>query len=453
VERLEDRFVPAAFTTADLHAAGEYLLQLINDARANPAATAARLGIDLNEGLAPGTISAAPKQPLAPNPQLLAATDQYLPVILSNLDAINSGQLNPHTGLNGTTPMQRDEQAGFSFALPPGGGQSFSAENFGQTPQLPVTIATRADLESQVGQIFAQLFVDKTEAGRLHRLNILNPDLQEVGNGVVVASHTFRDAATGAPFTSDTALALSDFASVSPRNAFLAGAAFNDAAGQGDGQYHVGDGLINVTITAVDSSGQRFQTTTMDAGDFSLALAPGTYTVTASGAGLGGDRVFQNVTVGSQTIRLDFGPNSPLAGSASAPAVVTAPAATPRTAQAPVMVFQPSAGAATTTAFAPKGIPGRSTIFALPRSLAAGRSQMRVTAFNNAGQAGPLSSAPAFTVAAPLPGQPTGTAEGTGDDLEASANLFANQEGTGGLDAGEALGIPVGTDGTLQQQV
>jgi hypothetical protein len=47
-----------------LTAAEQLQLELINRARLDPVAEAARLGIDLNEGLAAGTISAAAKQPL-----------------------------------------------------------------------------------------------------------------------------------------------------------------------------------------------------------------------------------------------------------------------------------------------------------------------------------------------------------------------------------------------------
>src|SRR4051812_36432660 len=48
----------------------QLMVELINRARANPAVEAARLGIDLNEGLSAGTISTAAKQPLAINPNL-----------------------------------------------------------------------------------------------------------------------------------------------------------------------------------------------------------------------------------------------------------------------------------------------------------------------------------------------------------------------------------------------
>ncbi len=43
----------------------QYLLELINRGRLDPPAEAARYGIDLNQGLAPGTITTEPKQPLA----------------------------------------------------------------------------------------------------------------------------------------------------------------------------------------------------------------------------------------------------------------------------------------------------------------------------------------------------------------------------------------------------
>ena len=54
----------------------QLMLELINRARMNPAAEAARQGIDLNQGLAPGTISAAPKQVLAMNDLLVAVGRQ-----------------------------------------------------------------------------------------------------------------------------------------------------------------------------------------------------------------------------------------------------------------------------------------------------------------------------------------------------------------------------------------
>jgi hypothetical protein len=57
VERLEPRQLMSAVAPTDYE---QYMLELLNRARANPAAEAARHGIDLNEGLPAGTISTTP---------------------------------------------------------------------------------------------------------------------------------------------------------------------------------------------------------------------------------------------------------------------------------------------------------------------------------------------------------------------------------------------------------
>src|SRR5437879_1696599 len=48
----------------------QYMVELYNQARANPDSVALRYGVSLNEGIAAGTISSAAKQPLAINPNL-----------------------------------------------------------------------------------------------------------------------------------------------------------------------------------------------------------------------------------------------------------------------------------------------------------------------------------------------------------------------------------------------
>lgn len=56
---------------AVLTAHEQYMIELINRARADPLAEAQKYGIGLNDFLAPGTITSAPKQPLAVSPYLL----------------------------------------------------------------------------------------------------------------------------------------------------------------------------------------------------------------------------------------------------------------------------------------------------------------------------------------------------------------------------------------------
>ncbi len=60
----------------------QLFLELINRARANPTAEAARQGIALNEGLAAGTISTTAKQPLALNNALQVAIQNHLQFLI-----------------------------------------------------------------------------------------------------------------------------------------------------------------------------------------------------------------------------------------------------------------------------------------------------------------------------------------------------------------------------------
>lgn len=62
----------------------QYMLELVNALRANPQSLAdLHLSGDLNEGLAPGTITAAAKQPLAFNSALNAAAEQHTSAMIA----------------------------------------------------------------------------------------------------------------------------------------------------------------------------------------------------------------------------------------------------------------------------------------------------------------------------------------------------------------------------------
>src|SRR5688500_11676554 len=99
------RLFAVAFPTAN----EVLLVELINRARANPAAEASRLGIALNEGVpAEDTISTAAKQPLAINPYITDAARKHSQWMIDN-DTFS------HTGAGGTSPHQRMANAGYSF--------------------------------------------------------------------------------------------------------------------------------------------------------------------------------------------------------------------------------------------------------------------------------------------------------------------------------------------------
>jgi serralysin len=86
----------------------QYFLELVNRARANPGAEAARLGIDLNQGLGNGTIANTAKQPLAMNDLLNTSAQAHSDWMLAT-DTFS------HTGANGSSPGDRMKAAGYGF--------------------------------------------------------------------------------------------------------------------------------------------------------------------------------------------------------------------------------------------------------------------------------------------------------------------------------------------------
>ena len=276
-ERLEPRRLMSAVEPT---AAEQYMLELVNRARANPATEAASLNIDLNEGLSPGTISPAAKQPLAFNPDLISAAREHSTwMIQNNTFAHNEGSVDPGGQMSA---------AGYPFTGSYSWGQNISFA--GEAPQVPPVNATVAQEEND-------LFVDSSEPGRGHRLNILDPDFKEIGIGVETG--TFQNY--------NSVLTSQDFAYESG-NSFLTGVAFVDTVHTHF--YAPGEGLGGVTITATRQSDQMaFTTTTWSAGGYTLALLPGTYNVTATGTGLGTVTV-NNVVMGSQNVEEDFTPGA-----------------------------------------------------------------------------------------------------------------------------------------------
>ena len=108
VDSLEVRLLLTAPTMTDSE---QYMLELINRARANPTVEVARFGIGLNDGLAAGTITTAAKQPLAPQQQLITAAG------LHSQDMLDRDYFS-HTTLGvGTTFSQRVTNQGYIWSL------------------------------------------------------------------------------------------------------------------------------------------------------------------------------------------------------------------------------------------------------------------------------------------------------------------------------------------------
>ena len=108
--RLQVEFLEPRNLLAGIVMSGEeqLVLELINRAREAPAVEAARLGVGLNDGLPAGTITSAPKPPLAPN-QLLINT-----AVAHSQDMIDRNFFD-HTNPDGLTAGDRITAAGYPW--------------------------------------------------------------------------------------------------------------------------------------------------------------------------------------------------------------------------------------------------------------------------------------------------------------------------------------------------
>jgi hypothetical protein len=251
---LERRDLPSGLEPT---AVEQLFLEQLNNARANPAAYGAAIGVDLS--------AVAPSQPLAFNPLLVESARGHS-------QDMNARAYFAHNTPEGIDPGQRITAAGFpwmSWSESIAGGYASTDAAL----QGLITDTGVADL----GHRMQLLAMDSTSQGE-----------NEVGVGIVMGG-------TG-PFTNYFTI---DSAVTANSQAFLTGVVFND--NNHNGQYAIGEGVGGVTIT-VQGVGQ---TTTFASGGYSVQLAPGTYTVTASGGTLAG-QITQNVTIGTTNVRMNF---------------------------------------------------------------------------------------------------------------------------------------------------
>lgn len=250
----------------------QYLLELINRARANPLGEANFFGIDLNDGLDPGTISNTVKQPLAFNFLLNDAADYHSQWMIEN-------QVFQHQGENNNSAGNRMENEGYQFT-----GSWTWGENLGYTG----TTGT-LNINNAVTQINEGLF-----KSAYHRENLLNGSFREIGLGAIQGR-----------FDGYNSLLVTENFAKSGSDIFLTGVAFDDSV-QDDDFYTVGEGLGGLEVTATrQSDGAAFTTTTFDSGGYQLALDPGTYNVSfeQNNLALGNDR---EISIGTENIKLDL---------------------------------------------------------------------------------------------------------------------------------------------------
>lgn len=245
-----------------------YMLTLINRARKDPVAAAAAFGIDLNQGLASGTISAAAKQPLAPNNLLAASAEAHSDWMLAT-DTFS------HTGVNGTDPGDRMAAAGYAFVAPYSWGENISVS--GTTGPL-----LTSELASYIEQQHRGLFLSPG-----HRVNILGDGFREIGISQQLGEYSGYN----------SSMITQNFASTGQAR-FATGVVFNDL--NGDGYYNPGEGVGGAAITVNGTVvGQ-----TSAAGGYAIAMTNGTWTLGFSGAGLDG-AYYQTVTMNGLNVGVD----------------------------------------------------------------------------------------------------------------------------------------------------
>jgi uncharacterized protein YkwD len=256
LEELEPRRLLAGFPPT---AVEQLFLERLNDARANPAAYGAAIGVDLS--------GVAPSQPLAFDTRLIQAARQHS-------QDMNDRAYFSHITPEGIDPGQRMTAVGFPWL---GWGESIAAGY--PTPD--------AALQG--------LIIDSGVPDLGHRRHLLAIDASfkphnQIGIGAVQNG--------GGPYSDYWTL---DSGYTADSRPFITGVVFRDD--NGNGRYDLGEGLPGVTITV--SGVGSFPA--WDTGGYSIQVNPGTYVVVASGGGLPAP-VSHTVTVGGANVRLNFVP-------------------------------------------------------------------------------------------------------------------------------------------------
>jgi hypothetical protein len=337
LESLESR---ALLSSGGPTAQQQYMLELINMARTNPAemaswlksnldpndmATINHYGVNLDQTLQ-DIANTPPVQPLAWNDTLAATALEQ-----SQYEANN--QVQTHQGPGEADLQQRLSDAGYTNPTVYGENSYAYAQS--------------------VDHAMKAFLIDWGVSGSGHRGNILQmntPDdktYSEVGIGIVATN----PGSQVGPF-----VMTQDFGRPANFQPQVVGVVYDDQ--NGNRMYDVGEGEGGVTIVVDDANGNQVaEATTWDSGGYQIPLSPGSYKVTAVDNG----QVVksQDITIGSDNVAVDFDTSQPWQGgslpapnSQSQPAVavqvptpvvtpVQTPVSTPVQVQTPVSVSVP----------------------------------------------------------------------------------------------------------------
>lgn len=234
---------------AHLNALEQVFLERVNQARANPLEESIRFGIGLNDGLPAGSLSAKPKQPLAPNSLLSLAAWTHADWMLR----MNTFS---HSGEAGSTPRQRIEHSGYLLIPPWITGENLARASINSQPTLSTNVEAR----------HRDLFLSAD-----HRKNLLNPEFEETGIAIVEGQY----------FTTPNLMLVQKFAiSAASDGPYILGVVYADH--NGNGQYDAGEGIGGVRI---DLSSGEYHTESSPAGGYALPLPDSREPITVTFSG------------------------------------------------------------------------------------------------------------------------------------------------------------------------
>ncbi len=251
-----------------ISAAEQYFIELTNRARLDPEAEAERLGIDLNEGLAPGTLDGTAKQVLAPNEYLEDAAQDHSEWML----ATNTFS---HTGEGGSSAGARMAAAGYNFT---------GSWTWGENISWRGTSGT-INLESAITSHYEGLFLSEG-----HRKNTLKDAFREIGIAQVEGDFT------NSQRTWSASMLTTKFAK-SGSEVFLTGVVYDDD--DNDDFYSMGEGTSGLTFSV-----GNYSDTSASAGGYAVEVYDfGDVMVTVSGGGVNATFV---VDTSTGNVKLDI---------------------------------------------------------------------------------------------------------------------------------------------------
>ena len=263
----------------------QLMLELVNRARLDPKGEAARFGIDLNQGLAAGTLTATAKPVLAGNLLLVDAARAHSQHMI-DVDLFE------HEGIGDGTPQSRMEAAGYVFTPPAASGENIAFQG---------TTGNGFNFNSFLLAEHEGLFKSPP-----HRENILFEDFQELGVGLKRGG--FLDGGTNF----DSLFATQNFA-FSGDQVFITGVAITDA--DGDNFYDIGEQRAGISVTAKQAGNALDSTTTAPAGGYALGLDAGSYVVEFSGGDLA--RAVNVTVTANANVKVDLAGTSEILASAN----------------------------------------------------------------------------------------------------------------------------------------